>query len=643
LEKRVAIVKMPWSPAHLSCITSGLLKALLARQNISADVFYLNLRLARRLNFAQYELIHHLPVVMAETVFADLLFDRPVARDWSEVCHELLLSETVVHRFRPDVFGSLKSDEKQVAALLNQLSREIIPEFIGDSLTQIAWSDYKVVGFVSAFDQHVASLALARKIKERFPGIKIVFGGANVWGSMGRETLRAFHWVDYVIDGEGDRSFPRLVGNILAGAPFTPVPGVSYQRDGRLFISQERYPPVDMDELPVPDYSDFSRELASNGLVDKAPRPAYLFESSRGCWWGEKMQCTFCGVNGPTLKYRRKSSANVMREIVQAAEHGARNFIATDSVVNPELCRTLFPSLKRYQADSGRKFSLFYEVVAGMTKEELLAMREGGVNSVQAGIESLDSDLLRLLRKGTTVLDNIRFLKWCRELKLNVIWIILHSIPGERTDYYERMLSLLPLVSHLEPPAVLLPVQLQRYSAYHEKPDQFGLTNIRPLRAYKHIYPPDKVNIDELAYYFDYDGGSFGAEPTDYLDALRTAIYEWTQKFYGKRAFFEYTITEAGDVVELLDRRGGEIIPRRLVLCGLKAKIFLYCDSVRLLPEIKVYLAEQGDDHITDEDLQILLADLTAEEIIYGENGRYLSLATYRSPEKSTLFAKIPV
>lgn len=50
-----------------------------------------------------------------------------------------------------------------------------------------------------------------------------------------------------------------------------------------------------LDDLPLPNYDDYFRQIRDNNFnID-----FWLnVESSRGCWWGWKNQCKFCGVNG---------------------------------------------------------------------------------------------------------------------------------------------------------------------------------------------------------------------------------------------------------------------------------------------------------------------------------------------------------
>ena len=52
----------------------------------------------------------------------------------------------------------------------------------------------------------------------------------------------------------------------------------------------------DLDKLPYPDYDDYVLTQKQLNLVFPGD-PALHIEGSRGCWWGQKHQCTFCGLN----------------------------------------------------------------------------------------------------------------------------------------------------------------------------------------------------------------------------------------------------------------------------------------------------------------------------------------------------------
>src|SRR3954454_17752260 len=74
----------------------------------------------------------------------------------------------------------------------------------------------RIVGCSSVFQQHCASLALLKRIRELKPDTVLLMGGANCEGEMGVETVRTFPWVDCVVSGEADGMFPELCRTLLA-------------------------------------------------------------------------------------------------------------------------------------------------------------------------------------------------------------------------------------------------------------------------------------------------------------------------------------------------------------------------------------------------------------------------------------------
>src|SRR5260370_31230798 len=73
----------------------------------------------------------------------------------------------------------------------------------------------RIVGCSSVFQQHCASLALLKRIRDLSPETVLMMGGANCEGEMGVETLRAFPWVDCVVSGEADALFADLCQVLL--------------------------------------------------------------------------------------------------------------------------------------------------------------------------------------------------------------------------------------------------------------------------------------------------------------------------------------------------------------------------------------------------------------------------------------------
>jgi ribosomal peptide maturation radical SAM protein 1 len=334
------------------------------------------------------------------------------------------------------------------------------------------WEDYAAVGFTSTFEQNIASLALAKRIKAAHPHVAIVFGGANWEGEMGQELHRQFRFVDYVCSGEADESFPRLAALILADGvdEATFPPGIVYRKDGRTISTGRAAPVRDMDALPIPDFADYFRDWSGSSAAPVAA-PVLQVETSRGCWWGDKSHCTFCGLNGATLMYRSKSARRALEEMQHLSDRWQITQLdAVDNILDMRYFSDLLPAL----AADGRPWEIFWETKANLSRAQVATLRAAGVTTIQAGIESLSDRVLKLMRKGTSGLRNVQLLKWCREQEVAVGWHLLYGFPGETRQDYEHMFAMLPAIEFLHPPRSFGRIRMDRFSPYFDNPQEFG-------------------------------------------------------------------------------------------------------------------------------------------------------------------------
>lgn len=208
-----------------------------------------------------------------------------------------------------------------------------------------------------------------------------------------------------------------------------------------------------LDGLPHPDYRDYFEAIGRHDRERVLGRtPVKLpIEFSRGCWWGEKHHCTFCGLNALGMGYRAKSAERALDELAGLLrDYPAVHVEAVDNILDMKYISSLVPELAARHWD----VHIFFEVKANLTREQLAGLRSAGIMRIQPGIESLSSAVLDLMRKGSSKLLNIRLLKWAGYYGIGVAWNLLTGFPGETDDDYRRQAELMPLLHHLEPPAV---------------------------------------------------------------------------------------------------------------------------------------------------------------------------------------------
>ena len=598
----VLFAVLPFADVNCSAIGVSLLQAAARASNIDSRVEYFNLDLAERIGLGVYNAIANFirsDTLVGEWFFADLVFGDSLPPE-SAYLSKVLWD----HVPNPGLRSEILEARRERA------------QFIEECVQRIRSHQPRIVGFTTTFHQTCACLAVARRLKEFAVPPLVIFGGANCEGEMGLQMVRSFPWIDFVSTGEADLTFHPFAKHFLETRHFSSRPGILKCGD------ELSFPPCvqNMDELPIPDYANYFERVESS-LLKSQLTPAGPVETSRGCWWGAKNHCTFCGLNGETMAFRSKSPNRAFQEFVAISErYGVNRLFCVDNILDVGYIKTLFPRL----AESGIKLDLFYEVKSNLRYDQLAAMHAGGVRMIQPGIESFSNQVLRLMKKGCTALHNIQLLRWCKESGVEVGWNLLAGFPGESAAEYERQAELIPLLTHLPPPVVCGAVRLDRFSPFYMHADEFGMRRIRPSLAYYYAFPLGRRELLKLAYFFDFDYDD-GRNPYEYLAPVHAEVECW--QAIGQpsdRVRLDAFHHQAGFVIE--DTRPVAEVGQHQ-LTGLAAQVYSRCDSIQSLASLIRSLSPTADE----SQLRQALSEMVAARLMIEMDEQYLSLAVMRN------------
>jgi len=606
---RVLLVVPPFYQVFTPALGVSLLKATLAHTGVPCDVLYFNIPYAERIGLELYTRIAgegRFDALAAEWIFAgDLFGDR--APDPQRYVDDVILG-----RFA-DFYDRAFADRLMEA-------RAGAPAFLDEVIDHVAWDRYVLVGVSSTHLQTCAGLALLRRLKIRHPGICTVMGGANCEGEMGASIHALFPFVDYVCSGEADHVFPELVRRLLVGESMRGLQGIFTRGSWNLMNGTTHTPMVlDLDNLPYPDYDDYFDQFSASRLAS-VETPTMALETSRGCWWGQKHHCTFCGLNGEGMQYRRKAPARALSEIdFLVARYPSRTFYATDNILDLEYFDTVLQEL----AERSRPPRLYYMMKANLTKAQLRLLARAGFWGIYAGIESLSTPILRLMKKGVSGLQNVRLLKWSAEIGLPVDWALLVGFPGEDPAEYHQLSELIPSLTHLRPPAGPYPIRVDRFSPYFTAPQASGITNVRAGIAYQHVYPFPPADLNRLAYYFDYEHAD-GRDPATYTRSLQATLEEWRQ--HCGTARLELRVGK--ERLEIDDTRPASP-GSTTVLRGAARLAYLALDAGTTIETVDAELREAlGGDAPSVREIEQWLSQWLDARLVMREGSRYMSLAT---------------
>ncbi len=495
----VTLVSMPWTTLSEPSLGLSLLRAALDEAGIAARVCHLNLELLQWLKPVTY-------LGLASTyALNDFLFTGGLdpglvprqERLLREQAHELV-SRGIDERLHRGVDGVMRK--------LLALRDDTIPRWLEEVAARIADSDATLVGFTCMFDQTIASVALAHRIRQRAPDKLLALGGYAVRSPTGDAVMRAFPWIDAVCVTEGEPVIVPLARASAGGQPLASVPGVLV-REGAALRTTPPAATMAMDDVPVPNFKDFFADVAALSErhrveigVTRLP-----IENSRGCWWGAVHHCVFCGIHDDDMAFRARSAERVLETMdTLAARHGIRSFRFSDYILPHRYHKTLLPELVR----RGAPYEITSEVKANFTTERFQMLAAAGFTSVQPGVESFATTVLRRMDKGVTGAQNVHTLLLGRRLGVHIDYNLLYGLPGDGEEEYEEMLEQLPLLAHLDPPDTRLEVQVTRYAPLQTNPERFGLERAPHARAYELVLSPAYLrrsgfDLDAYCYYFE--------------------------------------------------------------------------------------------------------------------------------------------
>lgn len=490
------LIVPPFAGVDRPSLGLHLLQANARRAGFEIAVFYANLFLAQVIGPELYKAISYAPTfwLLGERFFAKASYGK------TGLCAESLARLTE----REDLDHQI--DSEALLAWYAQADR------LADELaTVIAEANYPIVGFSTTFEQTSASMAMLDRVKVLDPAIVAIVGGANCEGPMAAGVLSLSGNIDYVFSGESETSLLHFLKNWNEGV---------LPRDK--IITGEAV--LDLGQLPVPDYQEYYDQLRTFIPEISESGDVWLpYESSRGCWWGVKRHCTFCGLNGQTMAPRTKPSSLVLDQLRSLlARHPSRKISMVDNIMPHEYFKTLLPLVRPTLGD----VHIFFEEKANLSLEQVLVLKSAGVNVIQPGIESLSTRVLKLMDKGVTARKNIELLRFAKACDLALNWNHLIGLPGDESADYWKVVDMIPALVHLNPPNGLSSLSIDRFSPYFERSEVHGVRGIEPMASYFDVLP-DGADVFSVAYHFNAEYSGESRVDTELQHALQDAIGRW--------------------------------------------------------------------------------------------------------------------
>ncbi|MGE5602923.1 MAG: RiPP maturation radical SAM C-methyltransferase [Nitrososphaerales archaeon] len=381
--------------------------------------------------------------------------------------------------------------------------------------------------------------------------------------------------------------------------------------------------------MPPPNFDDFFedvRTLSETHAVDVTVE--YLpLENSRGCWWGAKHHCVFCGIRDDDLLFRARDASKVLAAMESLSErYGMKSFRFADYILPSQYYKTLLPELARL----GRPYRIISEMKANIDAQRFALLASAGFEEVQPGIESFSSSVLQKMNKGVSAIQNVHTLLLGKRNGIYIHYNLLYGFPDDNAAEYETLLAGLARLIHLDPPATRVLVQVTRYAPMQTDPQRFGIGVPRYEPSYELIFSEEflrasRFDLDDFCYYFDRPFVNSLQLQREY-EAIDRLVDGWKLEHRRRRVYLEYVHVDGG--LEIYD---GRHLPETLVrLDECASRVLLACAE----PISLKTLAAEMRGEVAEAELLEIVRRLDEHSLVFQENGRIVALALPRAGQR---------
>ncbi len=579
-------------PGVLPTLGSPSLKSALQYAGISAKVFYPSYRFFVSQNIQSnktiLEAINNIPLQFSEFLF-------------SSSCN----SETIDY-----IINSIGLDYNDALEVFFCSLQDVAKNILYDLVETITNYSPSILCHSLTFGDYNFAFELFKAIKVNMPHIKIIVGGSNCDPQFSQTLLDSCPEIDYVICDETYETTINLCNSILNKETLSNFEHIT----DRVHLAKSTKKIDSLEDIPCPDYDDFFEEI--NRHSNKPKQIIVPYEVSRGCWWGEKKPCVMCGYFGNQKCFLIKSPQKVINEIRLLREKYSLLYIRLTDLVEPP--RKYLKSLKQCGMDN--KVNLFWELRPNVSEEDISLLRSFGLFYAQIGIESLSTDELKYINKGTTAINNISILINLHTYKIHCVWNYLYGFEDDRAEWYRDAISIMPKLYHLQPPDPRK-VWINKSSEIYGKADKGKL---KPIG--------NNVYYNNLCIGFNtfFETG-VRSNMADVYEELLNAIHLWRNAF--SKGYALYVSSDADGIIEII--REYDAI-RKYSFSGIQRMLYIYFFTPHTLEQATNFFSIDCD---------IILKYLTyfvEENIMLALDNKYVALATRHSKYKWHNFSVLP-
>lgn len=247
-----------------------------------------------------------------------------------------------------------------------------------------------------------SDLYFAKRLKEAYPESFIVLVGTHPTATVA-ETMKNGQAIDAIARREYDVTILELARALQEEKDLATVDGLSYRHNGEVINNKDRKLLENLDEIPMA--AKFIKEHLNeyDYVFPAATYPAIQIFTGRGC----PARCNYC-VYPQVMhghNYRKRSVGNVVEEFQYIADNfpDVKEIVIEDDTFTIDKKRVIEICDKLIEKDLNKRFRWLCNARVNLDYETMVKMKHAGCRLLIPGVESFNQQILKNVKKGTTI------------------------------------------------------------------------------------------------------------------------------------------------------------------------------------------------------------------------------------------------
>lgn len=295
-------------------------------------------------------------------------------------------------------------------------------DFCSYAHQQLAGREFDVIGFSTMCSSYPLTIRMAQEMRRTCPSTTIIFGGPQA-SVVAESTLDAFPFVDLVVRGEAEETFPMVLEALSGNGELSRVPGISFRDRGRVVRNPNAPVIEDLDALPLPAFHLLKR--------DKSSWTHVALELGRGC----PFDCSFCSTNDFfRRRFRLKSPECLVKQMSWMQRNfGTKAFDLVHDMFTVDRKRVV--AFCESLLQSGSEFKWACSARTDCVDEALLElMAKAGCSGIFFGIETGSARMQKIIKKNLNLAEAAGMAEIADRLNMATTLSVIMGYPEEEEE-----------------------------------------------------------------------------------------------------------------------------------------------------------------------------------------------------------------